>query len=221
MDNNEYIESMASILSRMESFKKAVKSFRDELGLPEEGTSAEKLHEWVNVVEKRHKSKPITNACPYADYHTIPNNSYILKKLDEFASKFNLDSSWHLALYKHLTCNDDLANFKTSTSLVVHRGPNLKTVTSISLNINKTTTKKEINQLWDKIIELQRQMPAGKRKKKSLTAENVDLYIRIRDFESQNLSHQEIFKRLKNEFSRLTSPDEVSKFKRQIEKSFK
>ncbi len=220
--SNQYWEDMASILSNMKRFKKAVIDARIKWKIPITGLPWDKRGNWYSslFVNPDNTDK---NYYTSGQDQLIPPSEVIRSTLKEISEQFNLDNRWHSSLLLHIASDDvPLTAPFGSPSLEIRindsRLPEKEWIIKrMWIEIYPDTSLKDIQTLW-KRIETYQSMMSTQYPKKRRPLENVKKYIKVRELEDNNTTH----KKIANDYPELGfgTYKDVADFKNRIEERF-
>ncbi len=222
-DLEQYWSDLASILVRMKRFQKATEKYRVALGIPKSGFLQRLALQWYHALFKNETLDTRNRFAFESSRDLLPPNKFVIEQLEKFASEFNLDERWYIDLLFYLM--DERSKLNTpyggididvqidDPKLPIHQ----QVVTKLSIQINKDTAIKDIEDIWETVKQYQSKMTTKVPIRRRVFT-NVSTYIKIRDLEDQNIPQREIAKRLP-EIKNCTAAD-IATFKNKMEKRF-
>lgn len=222
-DLERYWSDLAAILFRMKRFQKATVQYRNILSIDKNGFPKEKAIAWY---KKLFDSSDVDTDKLFAfesSHVLLPPNKFVIKTLRKFADEFNLDERWYIDLLFYLM--DERNKLDTpyggidinaqidDPKLPFHQ----QVVTKLSIQINKDTAIKDIEDIWETVKRYQSKMTTKVPVRRRVLT-NVSTYIKIRDLEDQHTPQSEIAKLLP-EIKNWTAAD-IATFKNKMEKRF-
>lgn len=227
----DYYENFAKVLFHSKRFVKEIKKARKSLSIPEDGfTSDEDAQTWVRrfPVDVDFHYGSTKDLVPSMNYQNVIPDKKVLKIVNEIIENFNLDTKWQFGIFEFiLSSSRGLAypqqsleikvELKSKSSDVFETKEGL--VTGITIKLTRDTSIKDIEAHWNKVEEYQKLMdPSSPQRKKVITDQAVEKFIKIRDLEDSGLTQQEIADSHR-ELGFRTATD-VATFKRDIQKPF-